>query len=351
VLPIPVPTQESTLSLQTSLDLARDNDPWGDIWRINSSTQSFRVFSKNTGTLNPSNLDMCTITTELHTLGASVFAAQETNIHWDPATMHQIYTQCRQATSHAFLATSCSQEPTSEWYKPGGTLLMALGPCTSRIVTRGSDLTLGRWSFIEFAGKDNMRLVVVSAYQVCNQQFDAVSNTASAQQTRLLQNSGAINPQPRSIFLHDLIHQILRWRHENKEVLLCSDTNDNLDDPKASIAKLFAETDLINLHYHRYPALRTPATHQRGSQTIDLMAPCVAEAMTAAWMHPFHDPAMIKGDHRLLGIDLDPDILFGTKLHPPMPVALRGVNSRHPQKVHKFCKQVIDQCNSHHLAE
>jgi len=27
------------------------------------------------------------------------------------------------------------------------------------------------------------------------------------------------------------------------------------------------------------------------------------------------------------------------------------MNSQHPQKVHKFCKQVIDQCNSHHLAE
>jgi len=116
-------------------------------------------------------------------------------------------------------------------------------------------------------------------------------------------------------------------------VLLCSDTNNNLDDPKASIAKLFAETDLINLHYHRYPALCTPATHQRGSQTIDLMAgsPRIAEALTAAWMHPFHNPAMIKGDHRLLGIDLDPDILFGTKMHQSMPAALHGINSQHPQ--------------------
>ncbi len=350
---IPNPTQETTPSIQTPLVTDRGNDPWGDIWSIKSPRQAFRVFSKNTGTINPSNLDMRAITTELQHLGASVFAAQEPNIHWDPATMHQIYTQCRQAASHAFLATSCSQEPSPDWYKPGGTLLMALGPCTSRIVTRRSDLALGRWSFIEFAGKDGMRLVVVSAYRVCNQQFDAASNTASAQQIRLLQNSGAINPQPRSIFLQDIIHQIQRWRHEHKEVLLCTDTNDNLDDPKASIAQLFSETDLINLHFHRYPALRTPPTHQRGTHTIDLMAgtPRVAEALTAAWMHPFHDPATIKGDHRLLGIDLDPDILFGTQLHPAMPTAIRGVNSRHPQKVHKFCKQVIDQCNSHYLAE
>jgi len=131
------------------------------------------------------------------------------------------------------------------------------------------------------------------------------------------------------------------------------DTNNNLDDPKASIAKLFSETDLTNLHFHRYPALHTPATHQRGSQMIDLMAgtPRVTAALTAAWMHPFHDPATIKGDHRLLGINLNPNILFGTKMYQAIPAVLRGVNSRHLQKVHKFCKQVIDQCNSHHLAK
>jgi len=46
------------------------------------------------GTINPSTLDIRAITNELHHLGASVFAAQETNIHWDLATTHQVYTQC-----------------------------------------------------------------------------------------------------------------------------------------------------------------------------------------------------------------------------------------------------------------
>jgi len=38
--------------------------------------------------------------------------------------------------------------------------------------------------------------------------------------------------------------------------------------------------------------------------------PRVAQALTAAWMHLFHDPTMIKGDHQLLGIDLDPETLL-----------------------------------------
>jgi len=79
--------------------------------------------------------------------------------------------------------------------------------------------------------------------------------------------------------------------------------------------------------------------------------PHIANALIAAWMHPFHDPATIKGDHRLLGVDLDPEVLFGTNMTPAAPHASRGVNSRHPQKVHKFCKQVIAKCNKHNLAE
>jgi len=175
-------TQESASPLQTTITTECTNEPWGDIWTIQQPTQSFRVFSKNIGTINPLNLNMLTITTELQNMGASVFTAQETNIHWDPASTNQIYTQCRQAASHVFLATSSSQEPSSDWYKPGGTLLMALGPCTSRIVNRGSDQVLGHWSFIEFVGKNNTRFIVVSAYRVCNQKFDAASNTVTAQQ-------------------------------------------------------------------------------------------------------------------------------------------------------------------------
>jgi len=103
--------------------------------------------------LNLSNLDATTITQELLLMGASVFAAQETNVHWDPATLHQLYMQCRKTTNHIYLTTSCSQELAADWYKPGGMLLLALEPCTSRILSRNQDSLLGRWSYIELAGQ------------------------------------------------------------------------------------------------------------------------------------------------------------------------------------------------------
>jgi len=70
-----------------------------------------------------------------------------------------------------------------------------------------------------------------------------------------------------------------------------------------------------------------------------------------AWISPFGYPAAIKGDHRLLGVDLDPAILFGTAITLPRQLTARGVHSKHLQKVTKFCKRAVMKCNQHQLAE
>jgi len=344
---------DSNSTHQTRIVPDTSNEPWGDMWAVPTTAMTFRIVSKNTGTVNPNNLDMQAITNELIHLGASVFAAQETNIHWDTLTNYQIYQQCKRTAQQIKLTTASSQEPSSDWYKPGGTLLLTLAPWTSRIVNHGSDPLLGRWTYQEFLGKNDRRVIIVSGYRVCNQKFDAASNTVSAQQIRLLQAHGLSNPNPRKLFLSDLITQIKQWRTDNKEVILCLDANEPIDDPRSDISRIFTETDLIDLHYHRHPALRKPATHQRGSKAIDLIAgsPLVASALLHAWIHPFGDPVMIKGDHRLLGIDLDPEVLFGHADLTLPKQQTRGTNSRHPQKVTKFCKQVIKQCNHYRLAE
>ncbi len=215
------------------------------------------------------------------------------------------------------------------------------------------DKLLGRWSYVELVGQQNTKIIIVSAYHICNQKFDAASNTTTAQQVRILQAQGVTNPKPRTAFLNDLINQIHLWCNNHKEVILCMDGNKDVDDPRAAIRRIFNETDLVDLHHHRYPSLSRPATHQRGSTTIDLItgSPLPATALCYAWIYPFYEPAPIKGDHRTLGVDFDPDILFGSSIAPIDDLGQRGVNSRHPQMVTKFCKHVITQCQRHNIAE
>jgi len=129
--------------VQTSLPMVRNNRPWGDIWDAHHPGCHFRILSKNTNTINPNNLDMIAITNELNNIGASVFAAQETNINWNPTTLSLITAQCQQASKQVHLSTASSNTNSKEWHHPGGSLLLTLNKWTSRVINRGMDNPLG----------------------------------------------------------------------------------------------------------------------------------------------------------------------------------------------------------------
>jgi len=188
-------------------------------------------------------------------------------------------------------------------------------------------------------GHNKKRIIIISRYWVCNQKFGAALMTVSAQQTRLMQAQGIPNPNPQKQFITDLITRIQQWHQAKKEIVLCIDANKPVDDPCSDISRLFSETDLIDLHHHLHPGLSKPATHQHGSYAIDLMAgsPLAATAMTTAWIHSFGNPGTIKGDHWMLGIDFNPNVLFGTQPILPVKMLSRGVHSHHNQTVNKFC--------------
>jgi len=130
------------------------------------------------------------------------------------------------------------------------------------------------------------------------------------------------------------------------------DANEDIDNPKSKIMCLFAEMDLIDLHYHCYSATPKPATHQHESCPIDMIAGSnlLAMAQMHAWILPFAEPPLIKGDHRLLGLDFHPGILFGSAPNNPKTGLIYGLNSHNKQNVNKIFKQAIAQCNTHNLA-
>jgi len=72
-------------------------------------------------------------------------------------------------------------------------------------------------------------------------------------------------------------------------------------------------------------------THQHGRHLVDLMIGSLlfAMALIHACILPFGVPALIKGDHCLLGLDFDPDTLFGNPPSDPAAPNTQGVNSQH----------------------
>jgi len=189
----------------------RSNEPWGDCWALCQPTNLFRILSKNTGTINLYNLDLKAITTKLMLLSTSIFSAQEMNVHWNEKTVSQLHSQCHCANPQIQFATSTSAEKANDWFKPGGTITMALNQWCRRVIQSRMDSTLGCWSYLELIGKNDKWLIVMSGYQVCHQRFDATSQTVTAQQICLLQANGTPNLRPRMIFINDLIQLVQQW--------------------------------------------------------------------------------------------------------------------------------------------
>jgi len=73
--------------------------------------------------------------------------------------------------------------------------------------------------------------------------------------------------------------------------------------------------------------------------------------VAAPWIHLFGNPSLIKGDHQMVGLDFDPEILFGGQSTTPAPMSRHSVHSCHEQKVTKFCTSMVLQCNQAHIVK
>jgi len=75
------------------------------------------------------------------------------------------------------------------------------------------------------------------------------------QQYRILLAAGYKLPDPQEQFITDLIVQVKLWRSKGTVVLLCMDINESIlkISEKSGIGRLLTETNLIDLHQHRFP--------------------------------------------------------------------------------------------------
>jgi len=147
--PNQLPNQDPVLQEYTSpmqqrpLHIDKTNEGWGDLHHYAIPCNHFRVISKNVSTLNPYSMDVTAITTEFHTMQASLFCAQETNTAWKLTTLQAFKNQCRAIYPYHKLAVSSSQETTEGWFQPGGTATIALDVWASQVIGWGSEQNLG----------------------------------------------------------------------------------------------------------------------------------------------------------------------------------------------------------------
>jgi len=278
---------------------------------------------------------------------------QETNTKWTKHLQQRVHHVFQNTFLCTALSTSNSTEP-SDTYQPSGTALTIVGPHASWLLSSGQDSSgMGRWSYIELLGKHNKCLILASAYCVRSQTAHIGSNMVSTQQTQILLQSGQHHPRPRTQLINDLIHQIQQWQLTGHEILVCLDANKDTanPNPEKGYGKILHATGLIDLQRYHHPNIPTPATHNRGSLTIDacLGTKLFIDALIGAWILPFGLPSTIPGNHQMLGVDFDQDILFGNKLPLPTIPSTRGVYSNDMIAVREFNDRVTEECEATQL--
>jgi hypothetical protein len=289
--------------------------------RIDDSTTRF-VLNNPSGVTRDGSYDyLSEYMLELLEIGVDVMQFAEANIDW---RWPKEFKKCQQAVKsvfkHAKISTSSSVKRTTSSKLPGGTLTIGVDNFTGRITETGRDPTFGRWSYFKTAGRNGCTIIVVTIYQVCQQDVSTAGvTTACTQQHTILYEQGRIttnargvpSPHPRTALLRDFATQLRQWRATGCAFIISGDLNEVLGDNPSEFGSITTEFDLSDVYRHRH-GMDKPATYQRGHRRLDYIL-CSADllpSVTSCRILPFK--VLSSSDHRSVFVDFDTMLLFGS---------------------------------------
>ena len=193
----------------------------------------------------------------------------------------------------------------------------------AKLVAKGSDKVLGRWSWIKFRGKQGSRVLVITAYQVSQTSATGLSmGTVYMQQWRKLAPSQT-RVNPRAQFWEDLTTFTQQAISSQEEEPLMLDTNADLTD--AGLSTFLVACGLYDLHDTSNED-SPPETYYRRKQKIDfcLGTMGIATSVTRAGLTSY-EGGLKFSDHQALFIDISEDALFSSQGVDPTSCRSRGL--------------------------
>lgn len=294
---------------------------------------TFRVGSQNTngtrlGTLysGVEELDV------IDKCGIDVMALQETNLAWTQDARSKLAALIKLQFGYGF-ATTSSAPSEKEGYQPGGTSMIAVNSVAGRVTTKYAD-KMGRYNYMAFTGKDNIGIVCINVYRVCQKKGAKTGpDTSFMVQLTSLREQGIECPDPRNQVLADVTDVITEWKQKGYHPLVMGDFNADLDD------KDFAEfVDVNNLHdlIGESNEGTPPSTYSRGRKRLDwilgdnFLTGCLVKSGTLA----LHEGNVT--DHTLQWADFDTQKVFGNRSYVPVNPCDRQFTLNNPKKKHEF---------------
>jgi exonuclease III len=213
-----------------------------------------------------------TLCQQLKEIQVDVFCGQEHNL--DTTKPHIRSILFHTATQHwerDRIVASTTPIPFHTTYKPGGTMALAVGSLTGRIIKQIRD-KWGRWVCQEFRGCGVRKVVIISAYQpVLNNSKTTGKITVVSQQKSLQLQDNDETSHPRTAFRRELSACLASYKRNAVEILLVGNFNEVLGTDPDSMTKITSDHGLIDLMASRHSSI-PPATYARGgSKRLDFV--------------------------------------------------------------------------------
>jgi len=232
----------------------------------------------------------------------------ELSINLTKQAVYKLKQEYRTSFNYATLSLSHTQDDfLRSKIKAGGTLIIAVGPTTARVISKGSD-PLGRWSWIVLIVSNSTKLCIVTVYRPCKTTVASSGPTTYYMQLyrQRLRDGFDLNVDPRAELVVSLQAFIQSLR--DHLMIVCMDANETVNHrDMTSIFDMLEENGLAsayNVVSNQY-AETLPATYNRGSSCIDHVygSTQLLQMVSSITIHRFGTG--FNSDHRPITIQLD----------------------------------------------
>ena len=285
-------------------------------------------------------------------LGSHLTAICESNVNWQNASFrdHWESTLQRRYSELQFSHSSCN-EGNSKVIQRGGTSMVCNSRLSSRLISKGQDEHLGRWSWMRFHSSPGRELLIITAYQVS--QFSPAGlghETFYMQQWRKIREHN-LKGDPRNNFWRDLTDFITSENDQQKvDVMVLFDANADYKDE--SLVEFTNRCQLMDLHDDATGGCLAPETYYRGTRRLDYILGSINVALSVSQVGilPYSD-GLKYSDHRALFVDIKESVLFSGPGSDPTRRTARGLRASNTRQCEEYCKLFREKLESHNIFE
>jgi hypothetical protein len=328
----------------TKMKVTNENLPFGHICddiAVDNDTPYVRVYCQNvSGIFDRDGIGLDSAFKEIKQAGADIFTFNETHGDESNAIARRALRLSKQRSwkdnnEDCKIIHSSSTAPVLNFTKPGGNMVGITGSLVGRIRDTITD-PYGRWCGYTLIGRDTKEILVLTAYNVSQYKNAKVGDdTLFNQQISLYKLNNIREPDPKKIFINDLMELVKKARKEDKDIILTGDFNELVGDDLNGMATVLTAGGLTDVHSHQHGEVDI-TTYTRGVKRLDyvFVTPRLVDHILRSGYESFH--ARIASDHRGYFVDFALEGFLDRQLPSIFSASSRAIRGTHPSNITKY---------------